>query len=378
MQFQRIKWFLFFCCCPFVIWGQFPSKLGPFDLFFSYSAADLQAIRSLPILNESLSKEKFEKWDPLLYEITSQLDDPGRKAKRLSAYLYVAQREFALLSYQIAQQWVGNPDLLISNIIHLFYPDIQEKKNIKSDVYSEKIGEIVFRKMEERLKYEEAHLRDYPIKEGPFYWKETLPYIGPQIGSWQPWFISLKNVQAAPPPGPDSIIWIYGIHQILFNQARLTPEQRQLIFYWAGQQGPESGDWLAIVNQAMKKTKDLSFQKFLFIRTLLATGLVDAFIAAFDAKYTYWIRRPHMVDPRIVQIIPIPKHPSYPSAHSVSSAAAATLLSYLLPEEKEKWQALAIESGNTRIWGGLHYMYDNEQGLIQGEKVGRAIVQKIE
>lgn len=376
IQHSPIRWLFLFSFIPFILWSQLPDKLNTLDPFFSYSTDEWAAMRSVPLSTQPLVQEKFEQWDPSLYEITNHPQLDGQTT-RLMAYLYVAQRDFALLVYSIAQQWVGNPDSLVINIIRLFSPNFQSSYPIQKDLFSEKIGEIVFRKIEARLKHEEANLKNYPPKEGSGYWKETPPYIGQRIGTCQPWFLtSLKDVQAPPPPNPDSIIWAYGIQQILVEQAHLTPMQRQLISYWAGEKGPRSGDWFAIANQKLRK-KDLQFQEFLFVRAILAMALTDALIAAFDSKYTYWIPRPYMLDPTVIQIVICPKHPSYPSAHSVSSACAATILSHFFPHDKQRWQKLAFEAGNTRIWAGLHYMYDNEQGLIQGEKVGNIVIERL-
>lgn len=376
IQLRKIEWFFIFCFCPLLIWSQSSSSFKTFDTFFSYSTNELQAIRLLALPEESLSQKTLEEWDPLIYKITSDPLPDGRTT-RLMAYLYVAQRDFALISHQITQRWLGNPDSLITKIIQLIYPNFHSEKPIKEDFYSEKIGEIVFHKIKDRFQHEEANLKDYPAKNGPHDWKEIPPYFGLRVGSCIPWMLtSLKDFQAVPPPGPDSLIWAYGINQILFEQSRLTPQQRQLIYYWAGQEGPESGNWFAIFNQFLQK-KSLPLQNFLFFRAILAMGITDSLIAAFDSKYTYWIMRPHMRDPQIVQIVTVPKHPSYPSAHSVSSAAASTILSHFFPEEKQYWQKTAFEAVNTRIWGGLHYMYDNEQGLIQGEKIGQAVIRKI-
>lgn len=376
---KRMPWlFLLLCYIPLGLWSQSPSAqtIGPLNTFFFYSADELQELSSLKTENEQLTQEKLEKWDPTFYELASQ-SLPDGLSTRLMAYLYVAQRDFALLSYQIANQWVGNPDSLIVKVLHLVYPDFKPSEDIQEDPYSSKMGNIVFRKIEERFKQEQSHLKEYPIKEGPKYWKEEHPYIGQRIGTCQPWLLtSLKNLQAIPPPDFHSMIWDFGLNQIIFDQARLTPEQRKLIFYWGGQKGPESGNWFAIANKDLK-TKQLQLSEFLFIRAALAMAYTDSMIAAFDSKYTYWVIRPHMRDPKIVQIIRCPKHPSYPSAHSVTSATASTILSHFFPDEERKWRDLAIQAGNTRIWGGLHYMYDNEEGLIQGEKIGRTIVQRL-
>lgn len=367
---------LSFCCIPFGLYSQANPILTISDTFFSYSSDELQAIRSLPITNEELNQQKCEALDPIIDELAEK-PMPDGLATRLIAYLYVAQRDFALLSHQIAQQWVGNVNLLTLKILQLFYADFRPPHFIQVDPYSSKISEIVFRKIEERFKQEQEQLKDYPPKLGPTYWKEEVPYLGQRIGTCKPWLLtSLKDVQVIPPPNFDSIIWTFGIDQILFDQARLTPSMRKIVLYWGGQEGPKSGNWLAIANTYLQETRP-AFPEFLLIRATLAMAYTDALIAAFDAKYTYWVMRPHMRNSKVIQVIPCPKHPSYPSAHSVTSAASATILSYFFPNEKEKWRKMVFDAANSRIWGGLHYMYDNEAGLIQGEKVGRMVIGRL-
>lgn len=344
--------------------------------YFSYSDKDLKDLSSRPISKQLLTIESFAKWDPVIYQLSDKINRLDGQANRLMAYLYTAQRDFALLSYQTSHQWVGDPTQMIAKIIHLFGSDFQSSQS-SEDSYSQKLSELVFRKIEERYLLEESKLKEYPSPEGPNHWHETPPFIGRRIGTCMPWLLtSLKDFQASFPPGPNSIIWVYGIEQIKNDQAHLTAEQRKLIRYWAGELGPESGNWFAIANQELGK-KQLQIPDFLFIRAVFAMSFTDAMIAAFDSKYTYWVMRPHMRDPKLEKIIPIPKHPSYPSAHSVTSSTSAVILSHFFPDEKQNWQNLAIQAGNTRIWGGLHYVYDHEQGLIQGEKIGNAVIKKI-
>jgi membrane-associated phospholipid phosphatase len=71
-----------------------------------------------------------------------------------------------------------------------------------------------------------------------------------------------------------------------------------------------------------------------------------------------------------------PKHPSFPSGHSTVAASAATVLSYYFPSDSRKWQKLANEAGQSRIWGGLHFPYDHYAGTELGKKVAEAVLQQ--
>lgn len=272
----------------------------------------------------------------------------------------------------------GDPSSLLIDIIHLFYPQFSSNQASNFDPFSQKLSELIFSKIKERFQLEESQMKVYSLPSWSNHWMEKTLIIGQRLGSCKPWLLSeMKNFQAPPPPGPESIIWKYGIEQIKEAQAHLTEEQRQLIKYWAGELGPESGNWFAILNRDLSK-KALNPPDFLMIRAVFAMGFVDTTIAVFDSKYLYWVRRPTMLNPDIEPIVPVPKHPSYPAAHATASSTAALILSHYFPDEKQKWEELAIQSGNTRIWAGLHFVYDLEQGLIQGEKVAKAVLSKVE
>lgn len=342
---------------------------------FTYTDEDLTQLKSVKPSTTVLSIHDLAKWDDTLYSLTGNpLQDGG--GNRLFAYLYVAQRDAAYLSYNIHGKFLGNLDPLTLKIIHLFVPEYQHSQSMETDVYSRELTDVVFKKIEERYKNEESHLVLYPTKSGSQYWSETPPIIGQRIGSCETWLIGpVQDYRLPPPPPFHSIIWAYGINQIITDQKHLTETDIDRINFWAGLQGPKSGNWHAIANDYMLSLQPkLSLKNFLFIRSIYAMGLVDSLIATFDSKYTYWVIRPHMRDPQLKILISVPKHPSYPSGHSTCSGTASTLLSYFFPEKTEKWRALAIEAGNSRIWAGLHYMLDNEDGLILGERVGKATI----
>lgn len=377
MNFKILFGMIFTCFASVLLWSEANAALARDETYFSYSESELSDLRAIPVPKQKLTPERFAEWDPIVYQLTRGDQRLEGAANRFMTYLYVGQRDFALLSHQISHDWTGNPAPMIAKAIHIFYPDYQLPPSRDEDLFSQKLSELVVRKIAERYQLEESQLREYPKQEGLDRWVETPPIVGRRIGSCKPWLLaSLNDFQAAIPPSPQSIIWVYGIEQIKAEQSHLTEEQIRLIRYWAGEFGPESGNWFAIVNQTLKE-KQLALTDFLFIRAVYAMGHADSMIASFDSKYKYWVMRPHMRDPMIRQIVPVPKHPSYPAGHSVHAATAAVILSHFFPVDKQKWQQLAIQSGSTRVWGGLHFVFDNEQGLILGEKVGHAVINRV-
>jgi membrane-associated phospholipid phosphatase len=61
-----------------------------------------------------------------------------------------------------------------------------------------------------------------------------------------------------------------------------------------------------------------------------------------------------------------PNHPSYPSAHSYISEAFTAVLSDAFPSERDYLMALLEEAGMSRIYAGIHYLFDVEAGQQVG------------
>jgi hypothetical protein len=109
------------------------------------------------------------------------------------------------------------------------------------------------------------------------------------------------------------------------------------------------------------------------VYALVNIAVNDAAIACWDAKYTYWAPRPTMIDPTITTLFGTPNHPSYPSAHSCLSGAAASVLARQFPSEAGVLEALANQAGEARIMGGIHYRSDVDTGKTLGDRVGEAV-----
>lgn len=73
-----------------------------------------------------------------------------------------------------------------------------------------------------------------------------------------------------------------------------------------------------------------------------------------------------------------PRHPSYPSGHSTYAGAASEMLSFFFPDYTEEFDRLANNIGMARLWGGIHWRSDCEEGIKLGRCVARIIIEKIE
>jgi membrane-associated phospholipid phosphatase len=107
---------------------------------------------------------------------------------------------------------------------------------------------------------------------------------------------------------------------------------------------------------------------------LLNIAIYDATVAAWDAKYAFGRPRPAVADPSLITAIPTPASPSYPSEHAVTAGAAATVLSYLVPDQAEAFEAAADEAAQSQVLTGVQYQSDVDAGLALGRQVGELVV----
>lgn len=73
-----------------------------------------------------------------------------------------------------------------------------------------------------------------------------------------------------------------------------------------------------------------------------------------------------------------PRHPAYPSGHSTHTAAASELLSYFFPDYTEEFDRLADNGGLARLWAGVHWRSDHENGDRLGRCVARMVIEQLE
>jgi hypothetical protein len=137
---------------------------------------------------------------------------------------------------------------------------------------------------------------------------------------------------------------------------------------------------------------------------LLNMALNDAGIAVMDTKYRYNFWRPETAiagaatdgndrthpDSAFVPFIAAPCFPSYPSGHASTSYAAREVLEQLFgarghsisvssagpPRIALRYgtlKAITTDIDDARVYGGIHFRFDQEEGAEQGRRVGSYI-----
>ncbi|KTD45468.1 PAP2 superfamily protein [Legionella quinlivanii] len=345
--------------------------------YFEYTDEELASIESLQSA-QSMTEASLNKWDKLMFDLVKSNKLGDAPASKIYAYVFTAQRDAAFLSYNAKQEFMGSLDVVSARVLCLFFKQdcstIQFQ--IKTDPYSEKIAELVVSKIVKRMDIDRKMEKLSAEKRGTLFWKGTAPYFGQETGSWKTWVISSPSQYVSKsPPKPDSAEWQNQLKQTEKALKNISPEQTKAVVFWAGNPSTITppGIWLKFANEYME-SEQVSFSKMLLVRSVLAMGIADEVITLFYTKYTYWIRRPFMLDPSINTVMPTPNHPSYPAGHSGISATAAVILSYYFPENKKMWWKKANEASSSRVWGGIHFPIDAQQGLVMGQQVGEAVI----
>ncbi|MDE3025541.1 MAG: phosphatase PAP2 family protein [Acidobacteriota bacterium] len=96
-----------------------------------------------------------------------------------------------------------------------------------------------------------------------------------------------------------------------------------------------------------------------FVLVLLADAAAEGL--GDGIKVAVGEQRPHV--PRLV---PLPQSPSFPSTHSATSFACATVLSALVPRAAPGFFALATAIAYSRLYVGVHWPLDVVAGAALG------------
>ena len=129
---------------------------------------------------------------------------------------------------------------------------------------------------------------------------------------------------------------------------------------------------------------------------LINMAISDALVSVFETKYFYTFWRPVTAiwaepDPAWTPLITTPSFPGYPSAHASGSGAARKVAELLFGPaghaitlshpaiagvtlQYTSFRDITDDVDDARVYGGIHFRFDQEAGGLQGRRVGRYVV----
>jgi hypothetical protein len=247
----------------------------------------------------------------------------------------------------------------------------------------------------------------------PGKWRPTppdyQPALMPQWASVTPFGIAYASQFRPPfPPELTSSEYARDFHEVRVlgsaHSAVRDPDKTQTAHFWADGPGTVTppGHWNRIA-QTVARSRNLSLHENARLFALLNVALADAAIVCWDMKYACNFWRPVTAiheadtdgndktgrDASWRSLLPTPPFPSCTSGHSTFSGAAAQVLALFfdqdnigftdvsgLPKASRKFASFsqaADEAGRSRVYGGIHFEFDNRGGLKSGRAVGRYI-----
>jgi len=186
------------------------------------------------------------------------------------------------------------------------------------------------------------------------------------------------------------------------NSMTRTQDQANIAQFWAGPAGTATppGHWNRIA-QTVAQSQGNTLEENARLFALLGIVQADALISSWDNKYHYNHWRPvtaireaatdgnpdTVADPNWTSFITTPNHPSYSAAHGTLSGASGAVLAdffgtdnitftsstegFSVPDRTyTSFSQASTEASNSRLYGGIHWSFDNDDGLAAGRALG--------
>ena len=217
-----------------------------------------------------------------------------------------------------------------------------------------------------------------PIPKGPAFWYSApgVPLLGLPLATSRGWLLdSASQFRPGPPPAYGSPAHQTALEEVRRVARERTPEQTRIAQKW--NDVDPWAPWNETATAALRRhhASDAEAARVLAVLNVAAS---DAIIACFEAKYHYWSIRPSQADTTLLlaDSVDLPNFPSYPSGHACSAGAFDAVLGHFFPDERAEFTRIAEEQAMSRLYGGIHYRFDNDGGLALGRIVGRHDVER--
>jgi PAP2 superfamily len=291
-----------------------------------------------------------------------------------------------------------------------------------SIAFGQSVAEVIIKRMNTDNYKETRGMERFEVKNNiPGRWMPTPPdyadAVEPHWAKMKPLVMQnaaqCRAAAAAPYSETKNSIFWKETQEVHALSKTLTDEQENIITFWddnpfvskhkghlmfQDKKMTPGGHWLAIC-QKFLLDKNANFSGALRAYALTSVALHEGFIACWQEKYASARLRPETAISAKIETawhpyLVTPPFPAYTSGHSTISAAAAEVLTaffgdkqpYTDTTEKEyglpvrsftSFRQAALEASESRLYAGIHYRSDCENGNEQGKKVGKLVIEKL-
>ena len=299
----------------------------------------------------------------------------------------IAEASYQVLAYLFPEEAAGLKAKAVEHKQSRLWAGACVASDLKA---GEDLASVVAAKVIDRAKNDRFSLANDPnntwqtaITKAPYdvKWQSLeIPALAPILplgGHVNTWYDSVAVFKSAPgaPPITTSAEFQKALSEVRDIANSRTREQWRIASYWddgiATYMLP--GHWNYITEGLIRDARQNELRS---ARTyaLLNRAMQDGSTASWSAMYTYFVPRPSQIDPNIKTSTSIPNYPGYVSDHATISAAAATVLSYVFPDQATQLNAQATEAALSRLYSGIHYRFDIDAGTNWGTSIGKLAV----
>ncbi len=292
----------------------------------------------------------------------------------------------------------------------------------RSIIYGDSVAKVILAWADKDNYKQLRTATKYTVSNDPAKWRPTPPMymdaVEPHWNQIRPFTLDSAAQFAPVAPAsfdknPKSVFYKLA-DEVYKTGNNLTAEQREIAKFWdcnpfvanveghvmfASKKISPGGHWINIFRQ-VADVKKLTPIQVMETYALLSLGLADGFISCWDEKYRRNVIRPESyinqyIDPKWVPLLQTPPFPEYTSGHSVVSGASSVILTQLLGDGVAFRDTTELEFGMTarsfasfneaaaqasvsRLYGGIHYRPALDNGLVQGESVGKWVLRKVQ
>jgi membrane-associated phospholipid phosphatase len=205
---------------------------------------------------------------------------------------------------------------------------------------------------------------------GAGYWTGTP--VAAHLGGVTPYLVnSTSQFRPAAHVAFGSPAFNAALAEVLTVAQNRTPQQIATAQYWASQVGAGAslpGHFNLLASNYIEET-NLDERAATRVFALLHAAQFDAALTCFEAKYHYALLRPNQANPAITLIIGQPSYPAYPSGHACFMSSGAAVLKHFFPQHTTTLDGQVLEAALSRLYGGIHYMFDMEASWVLGRGV---------